>query len=80
MDKSGFWIKVATCQKVIKLCETKALRTRNLVNHKNCTLIKCISALGRVLNPLVILKGNVITTDFVLDLLDDYMLNMSDLG
>jgi hypothetical protein len=53
---------------------------RNPANRENCTLIKCISASGRALNPLVILKGKIITTDFAINLLKDYMLSMSDPG
>jgi len=80
MDKSGFLIRVTKHRKVIKLRGTKAPRTRNLANRENCTLIKCISASGRALNPLIILKGKVITTDFAANLLDNYMLSMSDSG
>jgi hypothetical protein len=71
---------VAKRRKVIKLCRTKALRTRNPANRENSTVIECISASGRALKPLLILKGKVITTDFIADLLDDYMLSVSDTG
>ena len=80
MDESGFLIGVARSWKVIKFHGTKAPRTRNPNNREFCTLIECISASGRALNPLAILKGKVITTDFVEDLLDDYMLGVSDSG
>ena len=80
MDKSGFLMGVAKRRKVIKLRGTKAPRTRNPANRKNCTLIECISTSRRALSPLVILKGKVITTNFVEDLPDDYMLSISDTG
>jgi hypothetical protein len=76
----AFWIRFTKRQKVIKLRRTKTLRMRNPANRENCTLIKCISASGRALNPLVILKGKIITTDFAINLLKDYMLSMSDPG
>jgi len=80
MDESGFWIRVAKRQKVIKFRRTKALRMRNPADRENCTSIKYISASGRALNPLVILKGKVITIDFAINLLNDYMPSMLDSG
>jgi hypothetical protein len=78
MNESKFSIEVAKRRKVIKLRGTKAPRTRNPANRENCTLIECISTSSRVLNPLIILKGKVITTDFAANLLDDYMLGVLD--
>jgi hypothetical protein len=59
MDKTGFYIRIPSGQKVIISCNITELYTASLENRVSITIIKSVSSISTTIAPVLIILGKM---------------------
>ncbi|KAF2184555.1 CENP-B protein [Zopfia rhizophila CBS 207.26] len=79
MDETGCRIGVAKNQYVYTR-HGKQIFIPHSNNRELISLVECCSANGDIIEPMIIIKASTILEKWVIDLPDDYLINVSDSG